>query len=187
MKNRYTVYLLLLLFALLFTAVSCTSIPPQNQEEPPADTAAINSENTQDNSATADTPPAVSQQPQEEPTAPAAETKPVAELDFSKAVRPGTLPGKAMNSPSTPPLPAKYRVRSYKVYKDTLRNIAARPWVYNDPTKWRVLYNANKSKLPQPNNPNLIYPGMILNIPSIRGEVRQGLWDPKLKYQPLRK
>jgi len=184
MKNKYMAYFsillfsLLLLFTLLLTEASCASVPSQ-QEEAPSDT-----------SVTADAPPVASQQP-EEIAAPAVEIKPDIEPDLSKAASPAILPERVMDSPpkvsSPPPLPAKYRVRPYPTYKDTLRNIAARPWVYNDPTKWRVLYNANKSKLPQPNNPNLIYPGMILDIPSIKGELRRGIWDPKVKYQPLKK
>ena len=84
------------------------------------------------------------------------------------------------------PLPASYTVRSWIYYKDCLWNIAARPWVYNDPEKWRVLYNANKSKLPDPNNPDLLEPGIVLDIPSIQGEARQGAWEAGKTYDPLR-
>jgi len=57
--------------------------------------------------------------------------------------------------------------------------------VYNDPRKWKTLYEANKSKMPQPNNPDLIEPGMILDIPAIKGEVRQGSWDASKTYSTL--
>jgi hypothetical protein len=83
-------------------------------------------------------------------------------------------------------LPAQYTVRPWAVSKDCLWNIAGRPWAYGDPAQWRLLYNANRSKLPDPNNPNLIHPGMVLDIPSIRGEVRQGMWDASRAYNPLR-
>ena len=82
-------------------------------------------------------------------------------------------------------LPATYTVRSWNLSKDCFWNIAARPWVYGDGRRWRVLYNANKSKLPDPNNPNLIEPGMVIEIPSIRGETRQGAWSPNATYRSL--
>jgi nucleoid-associated protein YgaU len=84
------------------------------------------------------------------------------------------------------PLPAKYTVRTWITVKDCFWNIAGRPWVYNNPRQWRVLYNANKEKLPDPNNPNLIEPGMVLDIPSIRGETRQGEWSGNRSYPPMR-
>ena len=86
----------------------------------------------------------------------------------------------------TIPLPARYTVRAWTTFRDCLWNIAGRPWVYGNPRQWRVLYNANRSKLPDPNNPNLIEPGMVLDIPSIKGELRQGAWDGSRAYPPLR-
>jgi hypothetical protein len=83
------------------------------------------------------------------------------------------------------PLPAQYTVRPWSVSKDCLWNIAGRAWAYGDPTKWRLIYNANKSKMPQPDNPDLIHPGMVLDIPSREGEVRQGMWDSGKTYSPL--
>jgi nucleoid-associated protein YgaU len=86
----------------------------------------------------------------------------------------------------TPPLPARYTVRSWLTVKDCFWNIAARSWVYGDPRQWRVLYNANKSKLPDPNNPNVVEPGTVLDIPSIKGEVRQGEWSSDRTYGSIR-
>ncbi|MDR2186174.1 MAG: LysM peptidoglycan-binding domain-containing protein [Treponema sp.] len=83
-------------------------------------------------------------------------------------------------------LPARYTVRTWQIERDCFWNIAGRPWAYGDPTKWRLLYEANKTKLPEPNNPDLIEPGMILDIPSLKGEARQGLWEPGRTYNPLR-
>jgi len=83
------------------------------------------------------------------------------------------------------PLPASYTVRAWSVSHDCFWNIAGRPWVYGNPRQWRVLYNANKAKLPNPNNPNLIEPGTVLEIPSLKGEVRQGAWDGNKTYKPL--
>jgi hypothetical protein len=79
--------------------------------------------------------------------------------------------------PSEGILPAHYIVREWATFRDCLWNIAGYPWVYGDPYKWTVLFNANKSKMPDPNNPNWIEPGMVLDIPSVRGEVRQGTWN----------
>jgi hypothetical protein len=89
-------------------------------------------------------------------------------------------------APAATPLPAQYTVRPWNISKDCLWNISGRPWVYGDPTKWRVLYNANKAKMPQPDNPDLIHPNMILDIPSIKGETRSGMWDASKNYSPLR-
>jgi hypothetical protein len=87
---------------------------------------------------------------------------------------------------ATPALPAKYTVRPWAVSKDCLWNIAGRPWAYGDSTKWKLIYEANKANMPEPDNPDLIHPGMILDIPSIRGETRQGVWDEKTSYTPLK-
>jgi hypothetical protein len=89
-------------------------------------------------------------------------------------------------TPAPTPLPAQYTVRPWSISKDCFWNISGRPWVYGDPAKWRVLYNANRSKLPQPDNPDLIHPNMILDIPSIKGETRSGMWDASKNYSPLR-
>jgi hypothetical protein len=80
------------------------------------------------------------------------------------------------------PLPAQYMVRTWQGEKDCLWNIAGYKWVYGDSRQWRRLYDANKSKFPDPNNPNVIEPGMILDIPSINNETRQGIWKQGLSY-----
>jgi hypothetical protein len=76
-------------------------------------------------------------------------------------------------------LPKYYVVRPWISTRDCLWNIAGYSWVYNDPYRWTVLYEANKANMPEPDNPDLIEVGMILEIPSIRGEVRQGTWQAK--------
>jgi len=80
------------------------------------------------------------------------------------------------------PLPAQYTVRTWLTFKDCFWNIAGRPWAYNDPFLWKALYEANKSKLPDASNPDLIEPGTVLDIPSVRGEYRHGMWDPGNTY-----
>jgi len=87
-------------------------------------------------------------------------------------------------TPSLPALPSQYTVRTWAAFRDCLWNIAGYSWVYGEPRLWRELYEANKSKLPDPNNPDWIEPGMILDIPSIRGEVRRGMWEPGINYEP---
>jgi nucleoid-associated protein YgaU len=84
------------------------------------------------------------------------------------------------------PLPATYTVRPWSVSKDCFWNIAGFPWVYGNPRQWRLLYNANKSKLPNPNNPDILEPGIVLDIPSIKGEARQGAWESGKTYEPLK-
>jgi tetratricopeptide (TPR) repeat protein len=87
--------------------------------------------------------------------------------------------------PEKPVLPSQYVVRPWNLYKDCFWNIAGRPWVYGDSRQWRRLYEANQAKLPEPGNPDLIHPGMVLDIPSIRGEARQGLWMEGTDYPAL--
>ena len=69
---------------------------------------------------------------------------------------------------------ATYRVKDNPAKRDCLWRIAGYDFIYGDPTKWRHIYEANKSTLRDPNNPRLIYPGQVLTIPSLAGEVRSG-------------
>jgi tetratricopeptide (TPR) repeat protein len=75
-----------------------------------------------------------------------------------------------VSSPEENEFPAFYVVKR----RDTLANISRLPFVYTDGAQWPVLYEANKSTLPEPDNPNLIVPGLVLRIPAIRGETREG-------------
>jgi len=74
-------------------------------------------------------------------------------------------------------LPAQYTVRSWRKTSDCLSAIANMPFIYGNYSKWRILYEANKSKLPRPDNPNIIYPGTVLDIPSLEGEEHSGMWS----------
>ncbi len=65
---------------------------------------------------------------------------------------------------------------------DCFWRIAALPFIYNNPLMWTVIYEANKRKLPNPGNPDLIRPGTILIIPSIGGERRDGTYNPGQTY-----
>jgi hypothetical protein len=75
-------------------------------------------------------------------------------------------------------LPRQYTVRTWRVERDCLWTIAGYSWVYGDSFRWKELYEANKNKMPDPANPDLIEPGMVLEIPSLQGESRQGIWSP---------
>ena len=79
-------------------------------------------------------------------------------------------------------LPRFYIVQPWEITRDCLWNISGRTYVYNNPWLWENLYRANREKLPDPNNPNLILPGMKLEIPSISGEYRSGTYDPNQTY-----
>lgn len=75
-------------------------------------------------------------------------------------------------------LPSQYVVRDLPDGKeDCLWNIAAYDFVYSNPLMWDKLYEANKDKLVDKDNPHLIHPGLILDIPTLPGEDRNGTWD----------
>ena len=68
-------------------------------------------------------------------------------------------------SSSTAPAPAGSATasRSYTVVSgDSLSKIAKHQ--YGDAAKWHDIYEANRDKI---KNPDLIYPGQVLNIPDI--------------------
>jgi hypothetical protein len=98
---------------------------------------------------------------------------------FESGGKPPAVTTPAASKPAASgPLAKQYTVRTWRVERDCLWTIAGYPWVYGDPWKWKELYDANKDKMPEPANPNLIEPGMVLDIPSIKGETRQGMWTP---------
>jgi hypothetical protein len=39
--------------------------------------------------------------------------------------------------------------------------------IYNDSSLWSRLYEANRDKMRDPNNPHLIYPGMVIDVPNV--------------------
>jgi len=85
------------------------------------------------------------------------------------------------------PLPSRYVVDTWDANRDCLWNIAKNPAIYGDPFMWEKLYEANRNTLKRPGNPNLIMPGMTVVIPSIRGEYREGTYDPDVDYEPFEK
>lgn len=84
------------------------------------------------------------------------------------------------------PLPKYYVVRPWATDRDCFWNISGRPYVYNNPYLWENLYEANKQALPKPNDPNLILPGMKMEIPSLTGEFRDGVYNPNTQYEPYK-
>lgn len=85
------------------------------------------------------------------------------------------------------PLPAKYVVDPWDPSRDCFWNIAKNPAVYGNPFMWEKLYEANRKNLKRPSNPNLIMPKMTVIIPSIRGELREGTYDPSITYESFKK
>lgn len=75
-------------------------------------------------------------------------------------------------------LPRYYVVRRIPENRDAFNKIAGYDFVYGDRTRWRPLYEANKHLLQDPDNPDLIQPGMRFEIPSLDGETRSGVWQP---------
>jgi nucleoid-associated protein YgaU len=80
--------------------------------------------------------------------------------------------------PESAELPRYYTVRLIPENRDSFWKIAGYDFVYGDPFKWPVLYEANRDVLRNPDNPDLIHPGMRFIIPSIEGEERGGDWQP---------
>ncbi len=76
-------------------------------------------------------------------------------------------------------LPKYYIIRLIPGNRDCLNQIAGYEFIYNDPEKWQILWEANKGVLKDPDNPHLIHPGQILEIPAIGDEVREGTYIPE--------
>jgi len=82
--------------------------------------------------------------------------------------------------PDQPSLPAQYTVRPWDVFGDCFWNIST--WFYDTPWRWTAIYEANRDKIPEPDNPNLIEVGTVLDIPDVEGEARRGMWDSGRPY-----
>ena len=96
-------------------------------------------------------------------------------IDLSKSAlaalktSPRSWPRPAGRDAASPPRQscpaAVLHVRLRLPLRDCFWRIAAYPFVYNNPWKWRLLYNANKDMLENPSNPDLIEVGMRFVIP----------------------
>jgi nucleoid-associated protein YgaU len=72
---------------------------------------------------------------------------------------------------------AGFKPRYYVVRAgDTFNSIAANPLIYNNRNEWYTLYQANREKMDNPDNPDLLAPGTVIEIPSIAGEAREGTY-----------
>jgi nucleoid-associated protein YgaU len=71
-------------------------------------------------------------------------------------------------------LAAEYEVKYNPANRDCLWKISGFDFIYGNPREWRRLYDHNRNTFRYPDNPNLIYPGQILKVPSINGEPRSG-------------
>jgi nucleoid-associated protein YgaU len=80
-----------------------------------------------------------------------------------------------------PELPSKYTVRPWDQFGDCFWNIAY--WFYGDYSKWPLLFEANRDKLPDRDNPDLVEVGTIIDIPPVKNEVRLGMWDSGRPYK----
>ncbi len=76
-------------------------------------------------------------------------------------------------------LPQFYIVRLIPERRDCFWRIAEYDFVYGDPWLWPRLYEQNKEILHDPENPDLIHPGMKFEIPNRADEVRSGIWNPQ--------
>ena len=95
-----------------------------------------------------------------------------------------TPPKETPKPTAQPSLPRTYTVRLLSP-RDCFWRIAGYPFVYGNPWKWRLLYDANKDLLADPKNPDVIEPGMTFFIPSLGSETREGEFDPQVEYPPL--
>ncbi len=82
-------------------------------------------------------------------------------------------------------LPRYYEVVARSANRDCYWNIAKMPEVYGNPHLWARLYKANKAKMPNPENPDLILPGMIIEIPQLKNEIREGTYQAGKSYPKL--
>jgi nucleoid-associated protein YgaU len=71
-------------------------------------------------------------------------------------------------------LVAEYEVKLNPAKRDCLWRIAGFDFIYGNSREWKRIYDYNKSTFRYPDNPDFIYPGQILKIPSINGEPRSG-------------
>jgi nucleoid-associated protein YgaU len=76
-------------------------------------------------------------------------------------------PPPAVVKPEPPP-PAPEPDGYLVLRSDSLTRIAEK--VYGDGSKWVLIYEANRDKLPRPNNPHLIHPDTVLVIPVLEAE-----------------
>ena len=78
--------------------------------------------------------------------------------------------------------PQYYVVKLRETHTDSLWLIASYDFIYGDGNFWTKIYQANKDQI---KDPNIIMDGQILLIPSLKGETREGTYDPNKKYDNI--
>lgn len=159
MKKNLTLVIISWGLALSWALLSCVSpVKPVAQDESsePEQVAALVAEPVLE---TEDTAPAAPVSVE-----PASSTTSVAPASSAPATVSGAV------------LPGQYVIQR----GDTFRVIAARPGIYWNETLWSNIYNANRSKI---TNPDLIMPGVMLVIPPLRDEIREGMWEANRYYE----
>jgi hypothetical protein len=76
-----------------------------------------------------------------------------------------------------------YTVGTWAKDRDCLWNISGKEQIYNDPLMWPKIYLANTDKI---SNPDLIYPGQVLNIPPAGPKSDEELRAERLYYRKKR-
>ena len=79
--------------------------------------------------------------------------------------------------------PKYYKVQSRKTNTDSLWRIASYDFIYGNGNLWKKIYEANKDQI---KDPSIIRAGQILTIPSLKGELREGTYDPNQTYNSIK-
>ena len=80
--------------------------------------------------------------------------------------------------------PKYYRVVERTKNTDSLWRIASYDFIYGKGHLWRKIYEANRDKI---KDPNIIKKGQVLTIPSIKGEQREGTYNPNNTYGNIKR
>ncbi len=96
----------------------------------------------------------------------------VATGDGSSATTDSSIAGGS--SGNAPLMPKYYVVRKRTPLTDCLWRIAGYSFIYNNPSRWNLIFEANRSII---KDADLIYPGQVIEIPSFDGEERSGTYD----------
>ncbi len=110
--------------------------------------------------------------------APASRAAPATRPSAEPRAEPDPRPAQEAPPGGEATLPRYYVVRYIPERRDSFWRIAEYDFVYGNPWLWPELYEANRDKLPDPDNPDWIEPGIVIEIPSIDGEHRTGIWNP---------
>ena len=88
------------------------------------------------------------------------------------------------NAAFTGAFPKYYVVVERTKNTDSLWRIASYDFIYGSGNLWRKIYEANKDKI---KDPNIIRKGQRLTIPSIKGEKREGTYNPNNTYGNIKR